>query len=92
MNSQPNPYEENWPVLKDIFESDGAEALVTFITSRTELLERRALFLMSSQRISQGQDLARNLDDVITITSIKLKKAFNDLIIANSKRSVGALS
>lgn len=68
MNSQPNPYEENWPVLKEIFESDGAEALVTFITSRSELLERRALFLMSSQRISRGQDLARNLDDVITIS------------------------
>lgn len=68
MNQQPNPYEEQWPVLKDIFETEGAEAVVAFIDSRTELLERRALFLMSSQRISRGQDLARNLDDVITVS------------------------
>ena len=61
MNIQQNPFEDRWPLLKEMFETDGAQALVTFISAREDLLERRALFLMASQRISQGQDLSRGL-------------------------------
>ncbi len=77
MNEKPNPFEESWPVLKEIFECKGAQALVSFISSQDELLERRALFLMASQRISQGQDLSRNLDDVITISRAAIDEFFD---------------
>lgn len=68
MSQKPNPFEESWPILKELFETEGASAVVEFIHEREELLERRALFLMASQRISQGQDISRNLDDVILIS------------------------
>lgn len=80
MNIQQNPFEDRWPLLKEMFETGGAQALVTFISAREDLLERRALFLMASQRISQGQDLSRGLDDVVTISRAAIDEFYEQSV------------
>ena len=76
MNIQQNPFEDRWPDLQDIFTASGAEGLVSYIHDREESIERRALFLMSSQRISRGQNITRNLDDVVMTSRAAIDEFF----------------
>lgn len=67
MNQTTNPFEERWPELEELYSQRGIQQLIAHIHQSDDSLERRALFLMSSQRISSGQGLSRSLDDVIGI-------------------------
>ena len=67
VNPNDNPFEDKWPQLLQIYSDQGVQQLISHIQLSEDLLERRALYLMASQRISQGYDLSRTLDDVIVI-------------------------
>ncbi|MGE4619302.1 MAG: hypothetical protein AAEJ04_05775, partial [Planctomycetota bacterium] len=68
MNQNPIPYEDCWPELLQIYSDQGVGQLVTHIQTNQDLQKRRVLFLMSSQRISQGEELTKTLNDVLTIS------------------------
>ncbi|MGE4602221.1 MAG: hypothetical protein AAEJ65_04895 [Planctomycetota bacterium] len=67
MSQKTNPFEKFWPQLKELYCQQGLEKLIAHIHQSEDRPERRALFLMASQRISNGQGLSRSLDDVIGI-------------------------
>ena len=67
MNQKTNPFEKSWPQIQELYCQQGVEKLISHIHQSEDRLERRALYLMASQRISNGQGLSRSLDDVIGI-------------------------
>ena len=83
MNQTTNPFEERWPQLLELFEVGGSEKVLSHIQTCQDLTERRALFLMSSHRISSSQGLTRKLDDVVTIS----RAAINEFCIQSSQET-----
>lgn len=83
MNQTKNPFEERWPQLLELFELGGPEKILGHIQASQDPIERRALFLMSSQRISNSQGVTRTLDDVITIS----RAAITEFCIQSSQET-----
>ncbi len=68
MNQPRNPLEDRWPAMQEIYSMQGVAELLRFIDGHDDLLERRGMFLMASQRISSGQGVSRTLDDMIQVS------------------------
>jgi hypothetical protein len=67
-------FQSQWPAMKDAAETGGAEAVIRFIDSHDEDVERRVLYAFARQGLAMGKWQGKSLEVVIDVARAGMRE------------------